>query len=345
MSTYYLARGLAQRGHNIFLGCKPESFIHTLLTDDSITPCFFPFKSRFDRQTLSGIKAVAERHHIDIINAQSSYDRYNSIFAKWFYGVAAQIVHTRRQRPASIGGVLQNWLYKKGTDSIVAVSDEIKNDLLKLGFKDKHITVIYNGTPKEKYNSLDSARIDYLKKKFNITQSDFVIGCISRPKKQEQLLRALQHLSFKPKVIFVGIEPKQRFLELIDPAEYNKTIFIEGQVPHTQILEYFKICSVSILPSTTEGLSQSLLESMALGTPVIATAAAGNLDLIRDGENGLLFENNDSKNLARKIEHLKNNLSLWEQLKRNGISTALNDFSIERTIDNYEKHFQSLLQK
>jgi glycosyltransferase involved in cell wall biosynthesis len=82
---------------------------------------------------------------------------------------------------------------------------------------------------------------------------------------------------------------------------------------------------------------------MYLGTPVIATAAAGNLDLINSGENGLLFNDGDLPTLAAAIKSVKNNIQLRQKLIAGGNTTASDTFSIHRTIQNYEKLFQQLL--
>ncbi|NVJ64665.1 MAG: glycosyltransferase family 4 protein, partial [Flavobacteriaceae bacterium] len=103
------------------------------------------------------------------------------------------------------------------------------------------------------------------------------------------------------------------------------------------------IFDADILASTMEGLSQSLLEAMALETPVIATAYAGNLDLIEDGKNGLLFEDGDIEKIAELIQRVRTDQSLRNTLIANGKVTALQKFNIDRTITNYEEYFQSLI--
>jgi glycosyltransferase involved in cell wall biosynthesis len=88
-----------------------------------------------------------------------------------------------------------------------------------------------------------------------------------------------------------------------------------------------------------------LLEAMAIGIPVIATAASGNLDLVKDGENGLLYENDNSRELADKIKLLLHDKNLQHRLIEAGKKTALEDFSLEKTVNRYESFFESLIQK
>jgi len=62
-----------------------------------------------------------------------------------------------------------------------------------------------------------------------------------------------------------------------------------------------------LLPSTNEPCSVAITEAMALGLPVLASASGGNIDLIRSGETGLLFEPNNPADLAAKLRLLLNN--------------------------------------
>ena len=110
-----------------------------------------------------------------------------------------------------------------------------------------------------------------------------------------------------------------------------------------ETLNHYQILNVDVLASTMEGLSQSLLEAMYLGIPVVATRAAGNINLIKDQENGLLFENNDIEGLARAIRSIMENSDLRMKLIYEGEKTAKIDFSIEKVIENYEKQFSELL--
>jgi L-malate glycosyltransferase len=344
-SLTYLTLGMAKKGHQIFVACRKEALLFKNLENTEVQLIAMEFRRKFELKNIRHLKRIILHHQIDIVNAQSSWDRYSSIFARWIYRLKVKIVHTRRQSPMSMGGFLQNFLYTYGTDKIVAVSREVKQELVKKGLPESHIEVIHNGTPIEKYNLLDPDYIDNLKSKFNIQSGDFVIGCVSRLKKQEQLLQALNYLTEEVKLIFVGIEEKSEFQSIISGYPVPHKIYFEGNINGLQVLNYYKIFDVHILPSTMEGLSQSLLEAMALEVPVIATAAAGNLDLIKDGENGLLYEDRNFIQLAEKIKFLMNNKNLRSKLKEKGRITALEDFSMEQTIKGYENFFSGLIEE
>lgn len=341
-SICYLARGLANRGHHVVVGCRKEALLNQLLADSKVVLEHMTFKGKFDRVNMRQIRDVVEKHGIQLINAQSGKDRYTSILANKLHKLGVKVILTRRQISRSAGGIV-SWFYQWGTDRIVAVSDGVKRSLEKNGIASKHIKVIYNGTPLEKYESIDEAYVDSLREKFAIKPGELVIGCVSRLKKQIQILQALQLVEFPVKVVFAGAKREEEFEEIISKYKQPHQLYFEGVVPSDRVLEYYRLLDIKILPSTTEGLSQSLLEAMAMGVPVIATNAAGNPDLIQDKVNGLLFEDEDVEELARKITLLAENPELRKTLVEAGRKTALQDFAIDRTISNYESFFHELI--
>ena len=162
-------------------------------------------------------------------------------------------------------------------------------------------------------------------------------------KNQIQILQALTKITEPLTLIFCGIEINETFEQIINSLTTAHKVHFLGEINEKQILDYYPLFDVSILASIQEGLSQSLLESMALEVPVIATAFAGNLDLIQHKENGLLFKDEDINQLAEQIESLRYNPQLRQKLITNGKETALVKFNIEKTIDQYEEYFSNLI--
>ncbi|MBD3273831.1 MAG: glycosyltransferase, partial [Candidatus Marinimicrobia bacterium] len=251
----------------MYVGCRKESYLYSAVGDGNARAIPMRFKSKLDFQTMKHIRDIVQKHSIDIINAQSSKDRYLSIFARKFYKLDTLIIHTRRQMPLMDAGKLQGWFYNTFTDKIIAVSEAVKNGLMAGGIKDAKIEVIYNGTPKEKYDNINTDRVGRLVEKYEIRDDEFVIGCVSRRKKQDQLIKALSLIEKPVKVIFVGIQRDDFPESLVQSVPSRHSLTFCGTVPFDEVLEYYKLFDVSVLPSTTEGLSQALLEAMALGVP------------------------------------------------------------------------------
>lgn len=345
-SISYLAKGLAEKGHNVYVGCRKESLLYGMLQNTKVNLIEMTFKSKLDFQNMKHIREVVKKYKIEIINAQSSKDRYNSIFAKLFYKLPVKIVHTRRQTPKSSGIFIQNWFYNTFTDLIVAVSDEVKEELVKNGIKEEKIKVIYNGTPSYKYENIDLSAKDKLIKKYKINEKDIILGSVSRRKEQDQIIKALELLPKNYKLILIGIHDNEflNYGEIIEKLNLKERVISLGMLNGEETLNHYQIFDINILASIMEGLSQSLLEAMYLGVPVIATRAAGNISLIKDRENGLFFENGDIQGLATAIKEIINNDELKKTLILNGEKTAKMDFSINKLLENYERIFRNIIK-
>lgn len=341
MSISYLVRGLVERGHTVYVGCRPDNLLHELLTSTGAKVLPMRFRGRFDMKTIRAIRDTVRSERIDLINAQSTYDRYCSILARWLFRLPVRLVHTRRQMPKSAGGPLQSWVYHRGTDRIVAVSDGVKKGLVQRGIPARHVTVIRNGTPVEKYRGLDLHEGERLRQRFGIGERTVVIGCVSRRKNQDQLLRALEYVDVRTKVLFLGIGQDLLLRRILSTIDNRHDVQFLGLVPPEKALNYYPLFSVFVLPSTMEGLSQALLEAMCLEVPVIATRAGGNPELIKHGYNGYLFDDGDVRRLGQLITQVVLHPAQAWRMTRHARKTVREQFSMDRVVDEYEELFSS----
>jgi glycosyltransferase involved in cell wall biosynthesis len=87
-----------------------------------------------------------------------------------------------------------------------------------------------------------------------------------------------------------------------------------GSVPRDAVLRLFHAADASVLPSAWENFPHTVVEALAVGCPVIATAVGGVPEVVRDGENGLLVAPGDSRALANAIARLLSDDALRERL-------------------------------
>lgn len=346
-STYsvsYLAHALALRGNKVYVAARANSLLHELIQRyPQVTFLPLTIQSRFDRKAIKLLVTWTHEYSIDVINAQSSKDRYITIFARWFYGIKARLFHTRRQYPMSVGGYLQRKFYVAGTDKIISISEGLKQIFIEKGFPASHIKVIQNGIPNARYQQWSEEEVHRLRLSYNIKPGEIVVGSISRLKRHEQIFRAMLLLN-RPdiKILTAGVEAGY-FDSLCKELNLKNPVIYAGGVKGDVILNYYKLLTVNILASISDGFGLVLLESMAMGTPVIATRFGGITDVVRHESNGLLFNDGDCQTLARQIEMIIDDPALRQRLIEQGYKTAFEEFSIEKTAERYESFFQEQL--
>jgi glycosyltransferase involved in cell wall biosynthesis len=109
--------------------------------------------------------------------------------------------------------------------------------------------------------------------------------------------------------------------------------FMSG-VSDEELTGLYGRCEAFVLPSGKEGFGIVFLEAMFFGAPVIAAAEKGALDVVRDGETGLLVRFGDSVALKRAIERLCSDTELREHLRRGGRSSVVGGaFAFSRFVD------------
>ncbi len=110
--------------------------------------------------------------------------------------------------------------------------------------------------------------------------------------------------------------------------------------------ELFQICDVSVLVSNYgEGVSNSIMESMAFGVPVVATNSGGTPEIIIDEENGILLMQNDVKELKEKVLMLIDNQDVRCQLGLHAAKTITEHFSLEKKTQQYIDLYKLLLKE
>jgi glycosyltransferase involved in cell wall biosynthesis len=130
-----------------------------------------------------------------------------------------------------------------------------------------------------------------------------------------------------PGVLFVGrLSPEKGILELVQAADGMELVVagdgplrdrvpgVRGFVPHHELGPLYDRAAVVAVPSRREGFGVACLEAMAHGRPVVASAVGGLLDLVVDGETGLLVPPGDVPALRAALERLLGNAELRERL-------------------------------
>jgi glycosyltransferase involved in cell wall biosynthesis len=101
---------------------------------------------------------------------------------------------------------------------------------------------------------------------------------------------------------------------------------------------------LSVLPTHSEGLSNTLLESMAAGLPVVATRVGGNAELVDDGVNGILVPPQAPATLANAILRILNDKAMAQRFSGAARAKAAEHFSMEKMVRDTETLYAELLR-
>lgn len=128
-------------------------------------------------------------------------------------------------------------------------------------------------------------------------------------------------------------------------AEFNLARIVRQCPPTHDITRYYAQADVTILPSTSEGFPNVILESFAASTPVIVSEAANSSGLVTHGVNGWIFCTGDSQALANRIETAWNTPTHQrEEMGRNGCAIA-EKYSILRMVEQYINLYERALSR
>lgn len=221
----------------------------------------------------------------------------------------------------------------------IALSRDLENYLEeKVGISDSRITQIYNGVDTEKFHPGKSEVTAFPR------SGKLVFGTVGRMqsvKDQTTLARAfIRLIEMAPqyrdqaRLVMVGEGPlRNEVARLIEKADLADSVWLPGA--RDDIPEIMRSLDVFVLPSLAEGISNTILEAMASGLPVIATRVGGNPELVNDGESGFLVPPADPEAMAQSMLRYLAEPAL---VARQGVSakqSADERFSMQAMVESY----------
>ncbi|WP_334110165.1 glycosyltransferase family 4 protein [Thermodesulfitimonas autotrophica] len=117
----------------------------------------------------------------------------------------------------------------------------------------------------------------------------------------------------------------------------NERVEFTGEVPQQELARYMARCRVFVLPSFSEALGRVILEAMATGKPVVASAVGGIPEIVREGETGFLVPPGDAETLADRLSWLLSHPEEAEEIGKQAREFAKRFFSAEAYVEGYRK--------
>jgi len=216
----------------------------------------------------------------------------------------------------------------KRAEAVTTICEGLRGDILARGIPAEKVTVIPNAVDIDKF-SVGGAPDEELKSKLGLQGSRLIgfIGSFYAYEGLDILLRAVPELCARLpdlRVLLVGGGPQDAQLRQLaaDLGIAGKVVFT-GRVPHDQVQRYYDLLDVLVYPRLSMRLTDLVtplkpLEAMAQGRILAASDVGGHLELISDGETGVLFKSDDPDSLAEKVGALLEQRQQWPALRAAG---------------------------
>jgi len=241
---------------------------------------------------------------------------------------------------------LLNRLSGRLPDRIICVSQQVADFAAQeIGLPPAQLTVIRNGIDMDQFTDLPDQQL--ARAAFGLPTQGRIMAAIGRPRPVKgfsYLLEAFAQIAADQPdlyLLFVGDGPDKRPLQAAAQQlpGANGVIFLGDQQGIPRLLAALDLL---VLPSLWEGLPNIVLEAMAAGLPVVATAVGGTPELVIDGETGLLVPPHDPAALAQAILTLLRDPDLARRLGENGRQRVANQFTIQQMVQQTEALYQQL---
>ncbi len=230
-------------------------------------------------------------------------------------------------------------------------------------FPHKKVELIYNGVDTSVFSP---DKVDQsIKESLGITPTDTIIGyCgrLSREKCLDKLIYTVYQIINEDKIstvklIIMGNHHNDGYLEYLKtisaPLKDN-VIFLDGNETPEKFMGLFDIgvlCSGSYKDKsgnkkiTREGLSNSIMELMAMGIPIVATDSGETSSLVKDNQTGFVVAINDLDSLRKKIVELIKNPQIGKKFGEKGREFISDHFNIDSMVNHYESLYRYILKR
>jgi len=263
----------------------------------------------------------------------------------FYYGAAAArlagvpVVHSEHGRvfPEKWHRALVQRVMLRNVAAAFAVTRQLADDMVtQIGVPAGRFKVLYNGVDTQKFGARSPRE----------PRPEITLGSVGRLVKVKNyglLLRTVARLPAELcwRLLLVGDGPERESLERM-----VRELGLQGRVQllghREDVPELLSQFDIFVLPSLSEGMSNTLLEAMAAGVAVVASDVGGNREIIEPGRSGLLFRSDDLQAAVQAIGNLVADSDLRVRLAAAGLERAEKTFGMRAMLDAYEELYRGV---
>jgi sugar transferase (PEP-CTERM/EpsH1 system associated) len=236
-------------------------------------------------------------------------------------------------------------------DAVFTVTDDLRRyHAAQSWLPPSRFQVLYNGVDTEKFTPHPLSAVQ-VRTELGIPAGRFLIGSVGRLvaiKDHKTLLRAAETLLFHGldvHILLVGAGPEMGNLQNYVASSSSlagRVMFVGAS---DRVPELLNAMDAFVLPSICEGMSNTILEAMACGVPVIVTSTGGNPELIEEGRSGYLFPPGNAERLSALLSRLAENSGARDEFRTAGRRRAVEQFSLAGMMQHYQEIYTELASR
>ena len=348
IATYNIAKYLAQRGHEVHVITSTDNGLPQERVEDGFTV----YRGRVTRKPVIGFASflihafrIIKKIDPDLIHAQSIELALDAMLITKIF----KMPYLTWGRGSDI--YLPSKFYKRfyrlslsNADAVIVQTGDEKRILQNTC--NRNMVLMPNGIDMEMFANLSREKT---RSRLQIKEGEKLIlfvGSLRTVKGVKYLIRAMNVIRQKePKIrlMLVGDGDERQDLEkLTNSLNLADYITFIGEVPNEEVPQYMAAADIFILPSLSEGFPVVIVEAMAAGIPVVVTDITGLSEIVRDGENGFLFESKNHMELAEKVLLLLQDDELRQRIAQNN-RQRVKDYTWNNIIDKLEEVYQEIV--
>jgi len=348
---FYMCRQLAERGYHVFVispATKFSSNINIPFVRIYLRLWSNPF-AILSYIVKSFVESFKLRKQIDIVNAApADYPMVSAFLFALFshkpYIVTCMGSDIRICSRKFLRRALQLPLLR-GAKSIITVSNEIAEILTqKYGIPKRKILVVGSG-----YDDRITQELRNINLRAETDRSMRIINVayMLPAKDHRTLLESFARLTKRMKKVhlsLVGDGPLRGELEEFCTQQSIHDVEFLGKLPYSDVIKRVANSDVFVLTSVEEGMPNAIIEALALGKPVIATAVGGIPEVVKDGVNGILVPPKSTEHIAKALERLLSDSELRRKLGE-AAAESVKDYTWSKIAEKYERIYMAAREK
>ena len=353
-----LARLLAESGrYRVRVAClSPEGVLREEVERLNLGEIHaYPLTSFYDRRFVAQLRRFAAFLRAEGVALVQTSDFYSNVFG--MFGAALARVPARVASKRETGGMrtpaqrrVELFAFRSA-HAVVANAEAVRQQLVKDGVPARKVSVVYNGLDHERLRPPAGFSREAALDSFGLPRGRRLVTLVANlrhaVKDHPTFLRAARRVRERvPEAAFVLAgegELETDLRALSSELGIADAVFFTGRCE--RVGELLAVSDVCVLSSTAEGFSNSILEYMAAGRPVVATDVGGAREAIVEGETGHLVPAGDDEQMAARIGELLRDPARAREMGEHGRGRVVEQFSCAAQLARVEALYERLLRR